>query len=65
VSAHVWHVDVYHGSLDGLVTAEVELSHEAEKFARPSWLGTEVSQDKTYSNKNLARAGRIPLRRVA
>ena len=65
VAAHVWHVDVYHGSLSGLVTAEVELTFEKEKFIRPQWVGTEVSQDKAFSNKNLARAGRAPMKLVA
>ncbi len=65
VGQHIWHVDVYHGALQGLVTAEVELTHEAEGFVLPSWLGPEVSEDRAYSNKKLAKAQKVPLKRVA
>lgn len=65
VGRHVWHVDVYHGPLNGLVTAEVELAHEAEAFVTPDWLGPDVSEDRSFSNKNLARAKKAPLKRVA
>ncbi len=64
VGKHCWPVDVYQGSLEGLATAEIELEFEEEKFAKPLWLGPEVSDDKAYSNKNLARSKRAPLRKV-
>lgn len=65
VSNHIWHVDVYLGSLEGLVTAEIELSVENEKFVRPHWLGPEVTKVRGYSNKSLAKASRVPLLQVA
>ncbi len=53
-------LDVYHGELTGLVTVEVEFPslEEAEAFAPPSWFGKDITEDKRYKNKNLARNGR-------
>lgn len=51
-----WEIDVFHGENEGLVVAELELSSEDEPFARPEWLGEEVSSDPRYANANLARA---------
>jgi CYTH domain-containing protein len=47
---HVWEIDVFHGANEGLVVAEIELEHEDEEFARPPWLGDEVSDDPRYLN---------------
>jgi CYTH domain-containing protein len=49
-------LDVYNGSLAGLVTAEVEFSseREADEYEPPPWLGTEVTGDPNYSNQSLA-----------
>jgi CYTH domain-containing protein len=60
-----WHVDVYEGAASGLVIAEIELAYEGEPFARPAWLGAEVSHKSRYQNSNIAlwRAG--PARPVA
>lgn len=52
---HVWEVDVFDGDNAGLVLAEIELAREDEAFARPPWLGAEVSDDPRYYNANLAR----------
>ncbi len=51
----VWEVDVFEGANSGLVVAELELSDEHQPFARPAWLGEEVSDDPRYYNMNLAR----------
>ena len=53
-------VDVYAGELEGLVTAEVELSSEdaAERFEPPSWFGPEVTEDPHYKNQWLASHGK-------
>lgn len=51
----LWEVDVFLGENQGLVTAEVELESEDQRFERPEWLGLEVSQDYRYSNSQLAR----------
>lgn len=37
----------------GLVVAEIELSDEDQVFAKPDWLGEEVSDDPRYFNSNL------------
>lgn len=52
-------LDVYHGNLAGLVTAEVEFDspEEAAAFTPPAWLGRELTDDPRYKNKRLATAG--------
>lgn len=49
-----WEVDEYRGANLGLLTAEIELPHEQTEFAKPAWLGREVSNDPRYSNQSLA-----------
>ena len=51
----VFEVDEFHGENEGLVMAEIELGNADEAFARPSWLGEEVTGDKRYYNGYLAR----------
>jgi adenylate cyclase len=48
-----WEVDEFKGDNDGLVVAEVELQDEDQRFARPAWLGREVTDDPRYFNSNL------------
>jgi len=52
-------LDVYHGDLDGLLSAEMEFSSEdnSNKFIAPEWLSEEVTDDKRYKNQNLALHG--------
>ena len=50
---HHWEVDEFHGANAGLVVAELELSAADESFARPAWLGEEVSDDPRYYNSCL------------
>ena len=54
-------LDVYHGKLDGLITVETEFESEkqANAFSPPSWFGKDVTTDKRYKNKNLARCEAI------
>ena len=52
---HTWEVDVFHGSNEGLVVAEIELSSEDDTFDRPAWLGEEVSDDSRYFNSHLLK----------
>ena len=52
---HLWEVDEFHGANQGLVVAEIELDSEDEAFARPPWLGEEVSDDARYFNAELVR----------
>ncbi len=49
----VWEVDEFAGDNDGLVVAEVELSHEDQEFELPDWIGEEVTHDPRYYNANL------------
>jgi adenylate cyclase len=37
-----------------LVVAEIELGSETEAFAKPPWVGQEVTEDARYFNSNLA-----------
>ena len=50
---HTWEIDRFFGSNEGLMIAEIELTSEDESFARPAWLGREVSGDSRYYNSNL------------
>ncbi len=52
---HEWEVDEFLGANKGLWLAEIELAQEDEVFAKPEWLGREVSDDPRYYNANLAR----------
>ena len=51
---HIFEVDEFYGDNEGLAVAEVELSSVDEQFARPAWLGEEVTGDKRYYNSSLA-----------
>lgn len=53
VGEHVWEIDEFHADNEGLIVAEIELTHEAQPFIRPPWLGQEVSQDVRYFNMAL------------
>jgi len=52
-------VDVYEGTLAGLVVAEVEFDSEQQSrdFRPPAWLGEEVTGDRRYANQSLALDG--------
>jgi len=49
-----WEVDEFLGENLGLVVAEIELKSEDQAFARPEWLGDEVTHDSRYYNSSLA-----------
>lgn len=51
----VWEVDEFLGENAGLVVAEVELTSEDQAFAKPEWVGEEVTHDTRYFNANLLR----------
>ena len=51
----LWEVDEFFGANAGLVVAEIELASEDQAFARPDWLGAEVTDDVRYFNANLIR----------
>ena len=52
---HTFEIDVFEGENEGLIVAELELSHPNESFITPSWLGLEVTEDIRYYNTMLAK----------
>lgn len=50
-----WEIDEFLGDNAGLVIAELELDSEDQDFARPAWLGDEVTDDERYYNFRLSR----------
>lgn len=55
VAELVFEVDEFLGANQGLVVAEVELTHETQQIPVPDWLGTEVTGDPRYYNSNLSQ----------
>ena len=54
VDGMTWDIDVFNGDNTGLVMAEIELTEPSQDFARPAWLGAEVSDDSRYKNSELS-----------
>ena len=52
---HTFEVDEFYGDNNGLVVAEIELKSESEVFAKPDWLGEEVTGDARYYNSMLMK----------
>ena len=50
-----WEIDEYEAANAGLVTAELEITHEDQQFPLPPWLGDEISDDLRYLNSSLAQ----------
>ncbi len=52
-------LDIYHGELTGLITAEVEFTCVADSklFREPEWLGREITDDRRFKNQQLALHG--------
>jgi CYTH domain-containing protein len=50
-----WEIDEFFGDNKGLIVAEVELESEGQSFAKPDWVGEEVSGDPRYFNSNLIK----------
>lgn len=55
VGEHTYEVDEFYGDNEGLTVAEVELGSESEAFAKPEWLGQEVTGDAKYYNSMLMK----------
>jgi CYTH domain-containing protein len=51
----IWEVDEFKGENAGLIFAEIELQHEGQEFAKPPWIGEEVTDDSRYYNANLVK----------
>jgi adenylate cyclase len=50
----VWEIDEFAGDNAGLIVAEIELPTIDTEFAKPDWLGEEVSGDARYYNSALS-----------
>lgn len=48
-----WEVDTFHGELEGLVTAEIEVPSANFQFELPPFVGREVSDDRRFYNSQL------------
>lgn len=55
VASFIFEVDVFAGDNQGLVVAEVELESAEQQFAKPEWLGEEVTGDAKYYNSQLSK----------
>ncbi|KRO66615.1 MAG: adenylate cyclase [Cryomorphaceae bacterium BACL21 MAG-121220-bin10] len=54
-SGFCFEVDEFFGENQGLIMAEIELTHPEEPFDRPNWLGQEVTEDFRYYNAQLSQ----------
>ncbi|CAA6606294.1 Adenylate cyclase [Rhodospirillaceae bacterium LM-1] len=61
VESHTFEVDQFLGRHEGLMLAEIELSHPQQSFPMPSWLGAEVTSDKRFRNSQLYRMVKGPV----
>lgn len=50
----LWEVDVFLGTNEGLIVAEIELLSEDEAYEIPEWISVEVTGDNKYYNSNLS-----------
>lgn len=50
VAGKTWEVDEFHGPLEGLILAELEVESEEEEFEKPTWVTDDVSMDSNYFN---------------
>lgn len=55
VENHIFEVDEFYGDNEGLIIAEVELQDEEETFAKPDWLGKEVTGKIKYYNSQISK----------
>ncbi|WP_037586931.1 CYTH domain-containing protein [Stenoxybacter acetivorans] len=51
----IYDVDEYFGNNAPLVVAEIELPNENTLFAKPEWLGEEITHDGRFSNAYLSK----------
>lgn len=62
---HEWTVDEYHGLLDGVIVAEVELPREDTPVDLPAWVGKEVTGVEKYRKVNMVKARKKRLQDAA
>lgn len=49
----MWEIDEFHGDLDSLIVAEVELKTSETKITKPDFVGEEVTGNAKYYNSQL------------
>ena len=49
----LWEVDEFHGSQQGVVVAEVEIPDDGITYAKPPFIGEDITGDPAYYNSNL------------
>lgn len=54
---HIYEVDVFSGTLAGLVIAELETRETVPQALLPAWIGREVTGEAAYYNASLALNG--------
>lgn len=50
----IWEVDEFHGSLRGVTVAEVELPSTDYIYAKPPFIGEDITGDPRFYNSNLS-----------
>ena len=55
VDGHTFEVDEFRGENEGLIVAEVELSSVTERVTLPSWIGDEVTGERSFYNSFLSK----------
>lgn len=50
----LWEIDEFLGDNQGLVVAEIELGSVDQAFAKPDWLGRELTEERRWYNHYLA-----------
>lgn len=53
VDGNTWEIDVFEGQNAGLIIAEIELAAADQSFAKPDWLGPDVTGDARFYNAYL------------
>lgn len=48
-----WEIDEFHGRLEGLKIAEIEIPYSDYNYSIPPFIGAEVTSDPKYYNSNL------------
>lgn len=52
---HFFEIDEYFGENAPLIVAEIELPDEESPFAKPDWLGREITSDGRFTNAYLSK----------
>ena len=50
----IWEVDEFHGSLQGVTVAEVELPDTDRDYPKPPFVGKDITGNPSYYNSNLS-----------